>query len=175
MDCCIPNLERIGPEVPASSGIDASAAPQAASVNDSVQLEGEFLMGTRARERNRRDGEDPVCGIMVSPYSIAATTVTNREFAAFVEATEHVTEAERFGWSFVFHQFVSEEVAATVDQAVAKVPWWWKVDGAWWREPEGPGRPSRAEDPVVHVSWNDGVAGYCCSGRNRATDVSWGT
>ena len=96
-------------------------------------------MGTRAPVRNRRDGEDPVRRITVSPFLIATTTVTNREFAAFVEATGHVTEAERFGWSFVFNQFVSEEVAATVDQAVAKVPWWWKVDGAWWREPDGTG------------------------------------
>ena len=66
-----------------------------------VRLEGEFLMGARAPVRNRRDGEDPVRRITVSPFSIATTTVTNREFAAFVEATGHVTEAQKFGWSFV--------------------------------------------------------------------------
>ena len=71
-----------------------------------------------------------------------------------------MTEPERFGWSFVFRQFVSEEVTATVDQAFARAPWWWKVDGAWWREPEGPGSSIADKDdyPVVHVSWNDAVA-----------------
>ena len=116
MDCCIPHTERIGAEAPALSAIRASAAAtQAASASDLVRLEGEFLMGTRAPVRNRRDGEDPVRRITVSPYSIATTTVTNREFAAFTDATGHVTEAERFGWSFVFRQFVLEEVAATVE------------------------------------------------------------
>ena len=80
MDCCIPNIERIGAEVPASSGIGA-AARHGVPASDFVRLEGEFLMGTRARVRNRRDGEDPVRRITVSPFSIATTTVTNREFA----------------------------------------------------------------------------------------------
>ena len=100
MDCCIPNIERIGGEVPAPSGI-GEAAKQGVPANDFVRLEGEFLMGTRAPVRNRRDGEDPVRRITVSPFSIATTTVTNGEFAVFVEATGHVTEAEQFGWSFV--------------------------------------------------------------------------
>ena len=135
MDCCIPNIDRFGTEASPLKKVGASTAAPQVNGADFVRLEGEFLMGTRAPVRNRRDGEDPVRRITVSPFSIATTTVTNREFAAFVEATGHVTEAERFGWSFVFHQFVSVEVATTVDQAVAKVPWWWKVDGAWWREP----------------------------------------
>ena len=102
MDCCIPNIVRIGGEVPASSRIAATAAdPQGDSGNGKIRLQGEFLMGTSARMRNRRDGEDPVRRITVSPSSISTTTVTNGEFAVFVEATGHVTEAERFGWSFV--------------------------------------------------------------------------
>ena len=160
MDCCIPNIDRIATEDSVSTKVGTSTTAPQLDGTAFVHLEGEFLMGTRAPVRNRRDGEDPVRRITVSPFSIATTTVTNGEFAAFVEATGHVTEAERFGWSFVFNQFVSEEVAATVDQAVAKVPWWWKVDGAWWREPEGPGSSidGRDEHPVVHVSWNDAVA-----------------
>lgn len=54
------------------------------------------------------DNEGPPVTIEQPQFMIDATTVTNREFAAFVEATGYVTEAERFGWSFVFHYFVSE-------------------------------------------------------------------
>ena len=109
MDCCIPNIERFDPEAPASSSIGA-AARQGVPASDFVHLEGEFLMGTWGPVRNRRDGEDPVRGITLSPFSIATTTVTNREFAAFVESTGHVTETERFGWSSVFNQLIGQEL-----------------------------------------------------------------
>ena len=59
MDCCNPNIERLGGEIPASSGIGA-AARQGVPANDFVRLEGEFLMGTTAPVRNWLDGEDPV-------------------------------------------------------------------------------------------------------------------
>lgn len=115
MDCCIPNIDRIATEDSVSTKVGTSTTAPQLDGTPFVRLEGEFLMGTKAPVRNRRDGEDPIRRITLSPFSIATTTVTNGEFAAFVEATGHVTEAERFGWSFVFHQFVSEEVAATVN------------------------------------------------------------
>lgn len=49
---------------------------------------------------------------------------SNAEFAAFVEATGHVTDAERFGWSFVHKGMLSEATLAGVTQQVAGVPWW---------------------------------------------------
>jgi len=47
----------------------------------------------------REDGEGPARRVTLKPYGIDAYAVTNRRFAAFVAATGHVTEAERFGWS----------------------------------------------------------------------------
>ena len=48
------------------------------------------------------DGEGPVHDVALAPFRIGRCTVTNREFATFVDATGHRTDAERFGWSFVF-------------------------------------------------------------------------
>ncbi|MEA2423611.1 MAG: formylglycine-rating enzyme, partial [Thermoleophilaceae bacterium] len=74
-----------------------------ASVDDGmVALEGgEFLMGNDGPTAYPADGEGPVRSVALEPFSIDACAVTNERFATFVEGTGHVTEAERFGWSFV--------------------------------------------------------------------------
>ena len=48
------------------------------------------------------DGEGPVHAGRVGAFRIDRYAVTNRQFAAFVEATGWRTEAEWYGWSFVF-------------------------------------------------------------------------
>ena len=49
-----------------------------------------------------QDGEAPRRRVFISPFAIAATTVTNAEFARFVSATGYQTSAEILGRSFVF-------------------------------------------------------------------------
>jgi sulfatase modifying factor 1 len=58
---------------------------------------GEFLMGSVDPLAYPDDGEGPVRRVRLDPFSIDVCTVSNAEFARFVEATGHVTEAERFG------------------------------------------------------------------------------
>jgi formylglycine-generating enzyme len=68
-----------------------------------VRVEGgEFLMGTEDPDGFAADGEGPVRAVTLKPFWIDAYVVTNTQFATFVEATGHVTDAERYGWSFVF-------------------------------------------------------------------------
>ena len=74
--------------------------------------------------------------VELSPFRIDADAVTNDHFAAFVDATGHVTEAERFGWSFVFAGLLPDDFPDT--RGVGAAPWWRQVDGADWRHPEGP-------------------------------------
>ncbi len=64
---------------------------------------GTFTMGNDGPDAVPGDGEGPARRVTLGAYRIAATTVTNAEFAAFVRATRYVTDAERLGTSFVFY------------------------------------------------------------------------
>jgi formylglycine-generating enzyme len=137
---------------------------------------GEFSMGGDDPDSFPDDGEGPVRGVSLSPYLIDATAVTNRQFAAFVKATSYVTEAERFGWSYVFHLFVPPKSRRHVmDATVPGAPWWLAVEGATWRTPEGPGSDvnERPQHPVVHVSWWDAYAYATWSGKRLPTEAEW--
>lgn len=99
---------------------------------------GKFLMGTDDREGFPADGEGPVREINLKPFYIDTCAVTNADFKQFVDATNYKTEAESFGWSFVFHLFVSEATAARVQNKVQQTPWWWVVEGQIGCIPRGP-------------------------------------
>uniref|UniRef100_A0A8I5NQF9 Sulfatase-modifying factor enzyme-like domain-containing protein n=1 Tax=Papio anubis TaxID=9555 RepID=A0A8I5NQF9_PAPAN len=74
-----------------------------------VQLPGgRFLMGTNSPDS--RDGEGPVREATVKPFAIDIFPVTNKDFRDFVREKKYRTEAEMFGWSFVFEDFVSDEL-----------------------------------------------------------------
>ena len=59
------------------------------------------------------DGEGPVRDVDIGSFEIAPTLVTNAEFGAFVDASGHVTIAEREGWSFVFGGLLPDEFPPT--------------------------------------------------------------
>jgi formylglycine-generating enzyme required for sulfatase activity len=123
---------------------------------------GTFLMGTEDGQGFAADGEGPVRKVRVKPFLIDRCATTNTEFARFVDETGYRTDAERFGWSFVFHLFVAPRARGRVRGVAGGAPWWRAVQGASWKAPEGFGSTleGREDHPAVHVSHADALA-YC--------------
>jgi len=132
-----------------------------------------FAMGEEGPLSYPADGEGPVRDVTLSTYSIATTTVSNVEFAHFVEQTGHVTDAERYGWSFVFAGHLPDDFAPT--RGVASAPWWRQVEQASWMRPFGPSTSLDGlwDHPVVHVSYNDAKAYAAHLGCRLPSEAEW--
>ena len=100
---------------------------------------GGFMMGDASGDANERPKP-----VSVAAFRIQRLEVTNREFAAFVAATGHITDVEKTGAGYVWRGR------------------WRLVAGADWRHPHGPADSikDRAGHPVVQVSARDAAA-YC--------------
>jgi formylglycine-generating enzyme required for sulfatase activity len=110
---------------------------------------GPFVMGAEDEEGGTRIAR------LEEGFFAGKTPVTNAQFARFVEATGHVTTAEKEGgW----------------DPGAGKY-----VKGFDWRHPEGPdsGFEDRLDHPVVQVSWHDAVAYAEWAGARLPTEQEW--
>ncbi|MDP9869722.1 MULTISPECIES: formylglycine-generating enzyme family protein [Streptosporangium] len=164
---------------PAVAPADRPQAPDGVTVpgwhREAVALDGgRFLMGTEDADGFPEDAEGPVRPVAVEPFAVDRYAVTNARFARFVEATGHLTEAERFGWSYVFAGFLPGALRR-VSPRPPQTPWWCGVSGADWRHPEGPDSDleGRWDHPVVHVSWSDAVAFCAWAGGRLPAEAEW--
>jgi len=141
---------------------------------------GEFTMGSL----DFYSEEAPLARVRLKDFWIDETPVTNRQFAAFVAATGHVTHAElppdpklypgilpgmdRAG-SLVFHK--SPVPIGTDDPS----QWWSFAFGADWRHPTGPDSSlgGLEDHPVVHVAWSDAAAYAKWAGKDLPTEAEW--
>lgn len=171
--CCSPSANR-GPAEGAVPPRPNSPAVAPGDPGDLVRLgPASFLMGSEDEYAYPGDGESPVRQVEVGAFSIGRYAVRNAEYTAFVQATGYRTDAERFGWSFVFVGLLPEDFPPT--QGVAAAPWWRVVEGANWAHPEGP-RSSiddRQDHPVVHVSHADAQAYARWCGGRLPTEAEW--
>ena len=151
---------------------------------------GSFQMGGDNEQASA--DEYPKHKVTVDPFYMDATEVTNAQFQQFVQATGYVTTAERKpDWEELKATLPpgtpkpadSLLVAASLVFVPAKGPvdlnnyslWWSWVEGANWKQPQGPGSSNKGKEnyPVVHVSWYDARA-YCqWAGKRLPTEAEW--
>lgn len=148
---------------------------------DMVQLPGgSFVMGSNAHYPEER----PARKVRVGPFAIDRYAVTNRQFACFVEATGHVTLAER---PVDPADYPGADPALLVPASVVFVPprgrvdmgnlhnWWHYVPGADWRHPRGPQSSLEGleDHPVVQVGYEDALAYAHWAGKALPTEAEW--
>jgi formylglycine-generating enzyme len=128
--------------------------------------------------------EQPVHEVTVVGFWMDKHPVTNSEFRQFVEATGHVTVAERppdpeqypgidpaalVPGSLVF-QKPSQRVSLRDPKA-----WWAYTSAACWKYPQGPGTSVSLRDdhPVTHIAYEDAAAYATWAEKSLPAEAEW--
>lgn len=141
---------------------------------------GRFRMGS---DRHYPE-EAPAHDVIVDPFMIDITPVTNTQFAAFVAATGYRTLAETAPDPDDYPGMLPEmaQAGSLVFQQVSHAvdlhnphQWWTFAFGADWRHPRGKGSSIEGLDdhPVVHIAYPDAVAFAQWAGKRLPTEAEW--
>lgn len=151
---------------------------------------GEFMMG--AKSADAHNDEFPRHPVKVDAFYMDKTEVTNADFLMFVEETGYVTIAEReVSWDQL-KEILPDGYPKPSDSLLAPSSlvfdkqsgsvnlndysqWWKLVNGANWKNPEGPGSSieNRMDHPVVHVAHEDALAYAKWAKKRLPTEAEW--
>ncbi len=141
---------------------------------------GNFLMGSD----NHYPEEAPVHQVSIQGFWMDRFAVTNEDFRRFVEATGHITSAERAPKAEDYPG-AKPELIVPASVVFQKPPnrvslsdcynWWTYIPGADWRHPKGPESSlrERAKHPVVHVAYEDVEAYTRWAGKELPSEAEW--
>ena len=152
-----------------------------------------FTQGAKTNDQFAMMREKPAHQVSVDGFFIDITEVTNKQYKAFVDATNYVTIAERpIDWEEMKKELpegtrkphdsilqpgsliFNKNAKAVVNMANYSQWWTWKI-GANWKHPEGPNSSIKGKDnfPVVHIALEDAQA-YCkWANRRLPTEAEW--
>lgn len=103
--------------------------------------------------------ETPAFNKNIAPFYLDTNLVTVSDFRKFINATNYVTEAGKFGDSGVF-DFTTFN--------------WSLLPGTSWEYPLGPNKEKAKDNhPVTHVSWNDANEYANWIGKRLPTEYEW--
>jgi formylglycine-generating enzyme required for sulfatase activity len=141
---------------------------------------GTYLMGS---DRHYAE-EAPAHRVTVDGFWIDRAPVTNREFQSFVDATGHVTLAEKTPRAEEYpgalpHMLRAGSLVFSPPGAIANLDnpyqWWSYEFGADWRHPVGEfsSLDGLMDHPVVHVAYEDACAYALWAGKELPTEAEW--
>ena len=125
---------------------------------DLVWIEpGKFQMGSPESEDGHQEDEQQHEVTLTRGFWMGRYEITNKQFGAFIDATDYKTTAEEAGKGFAWNGLK-----------------WLVFEGLYWREPVVAGSPYLGEDyPVIQVSWKDCQAFLDWAGLAFPTEAQW--
>ncbi len=195
MSCKNPSAEKKTANVETPKHILLKEQPKnVPTPNGMVWVEGKtFVQGAKQADQFAMPREKPAHEVTVDGFFIDVTEVTNKQYKAFVDATNYITVAERpIDWE-VMKKDVPEGTPKPADSALQPgslifnknlnavanmnnyAQWWVWETGANWKHPEGPNSTIAGKDdyPVVHMAYEDAIA-YCkWANRRLPTEAEW--
>jgi iron(II)-dependent oxidoreductase len=144
--------------------LSAPAHPQGERLTGDSEIRGGlFRMGAEPGDEFVFDNEKWAHPVVVAPFRIARTAVTNAEFAAFVDEGAYARP-----------EFWTVDGWLWVREGSRRAPTYWKkISGEWHLRRFDQWIRLPLDEPMLHVSWHEANA-YCRFARRRLpTEIEW--